>query len=115
VPHMRPPAWTPPARAVLVLICLLVVLLNVFDAVATLEIMRRGGEEANPLARPMIKEGAVTFFTWKMGLALVCASALGLLARIHRAAWWLLIGACVGYGALTGLHAYLLWFVTRPS
>ena len=112
---LRPPAWTPPTRVVLLLVCLLVVLLNAFDAVATLEVLRRGGEEANPLARPMIKEGDLAFFAWKMSLAVICASALGWAARTYRIAWWLLVGACVGYGALAGLHVYLLWFIQRPS
>ena len=106
--------WTPPHRTVLGLVCLLIVLLNAFDALATIEIIRRGGEEANPLARPMVDHGNLAFFLWKMGIASVCSVALALLARTRRAAWWLLCSATVAYATLAGLHVYLLWFVTHP-
>src|SRR5688572_14926022 len=81
MPAPRKTPWTPPHRIVLGFVCLLVVLLNAFDALATLEIVRRGGEEANPIARPMLDRGNLPFFLWKMGLALVCSAALALLAR----------------------------------
>jgi len=114
MPTSRKKPWTPPHRTVLALVCLSVVLLNAFDALATLEIARRGGEEANPLARPMLERGNVPFFLWKMGLAVVCAAALALLARARRAAWWLLCSAAAAYAALAVLHVYLLWFVRHP-
>jgi len=114
MPAPRKKPWTPPHRTVLGLVCLLVVLLNAFDALSTLEIVRRGGEEANPIARPMLDRGHLPFFLWKMGLALVCSVALALLARTRRAAWWLLCSAAFAYATLAGLHAYLLWFVRHP-
>lgn len=110
----RKKPWTPPHRTVLGLVCLIFVLMNAFDALATIEIVRRGGEEANPLARPMFERGNLPFFLWKMGLALVCSVALALLARSRRAAWWLLCSAAAAYAALAGLHVYLLWFVRHP-
>lgn len=111
-PHKKP--WTPPHWTVLGLVCLIVVLLNAFDAIATMEIIRRGGEEANPIARPMLDRGNLAFFLWKMGLALVCSAALALLARVHRAAWRLLCSAAAAYATLAVLHAYLLWFIKHP-
>ncbi|GEM_PF-2763944 len=106
--------WTPPDAGVLILICALIVLLNAFDAIATLEIARRGGEEANPIAKPMFERGALPFFLWKMGLATACAVILALLARVHRAAWYLTWAALAVYAGIAGLHAYLLWFAGRP-
>ena len=111
-PSRKP--WAPPPWSVLVLACILLVLLNVFDAIATFEIVRRGGEEANPIAKPMFDRGEVPFFLWKTGLTAGCAVILALLSRTHRAAWWLFRAAIVGYAAVALLHAYLLWFIKHP-
>ncbi len=110
---MRPSdavSWTPPPWRVLILVSLLVVLLNVFDALSTLELIRRGGEEGNPLARIMLRYGDATFFFWKTGLASACALALACFARVHRAAWLAFWGIIAVYAAVALLHAYLLWF-----
>jgi hypothetical protein len=107
-------AWTPPHAATLALTCLLAVLLNAFDALATLEIVRRGGEEANPLAEPMLERGAAAFLSWKLGIAAICSVALALISRKRRAAWILFRIAVVAYAALAALHVYLLWFASRP-
>src|SRR5690349_5146277 len=105
------PRWTPPAWRVLILLCLLVILLNVFDAVATVEIVRHGGEEANPFARPLFRYGDAAFLLWKLGLAVVCSIALACLSRTRRAAWWLFWTAATVYAGIACLHVYLLWFV----
>lgn len=106
--------WTPPAWRVLILISILVVLLNVFDAVSTLEVIRRGGVEANPLAEPVVAYGDATFFFWKVGLATACTVALALLSRVHRVAWWLFWFAAGVYAGIACLHVYLLWFLKHP-
>lgn len=106
--------WTPPDGRVLILACALAFLLNVFDAVSTLEIVRRGGEEANPIARPMVRFGDAVFFFWKTGLAGACTVALAVLARRRRFAWLALWCIVALYAALAALHAYLLWFLPRP-
>lgn len=110
-----PKPWTPPDWRVLILTCAFVILLNVFDALSTLEIIRRGGEEANPIASPMVDYGEAAFFFWKTGLASLCAFALACLSRIHRAAWWLFWMAVAVYSAIACLHVYLLWFLKHPS
>lgn len=106
--------WTPPPWSVLILVCVLVVLLNAFDALATFEIVRRGGEEANPIAKPMFDRGYVPFFLWKMGLAIGCSVILALLSRVHRAAWYVFWCAAAAYAAVALLHVYLLWFIKHP-
>jgi hypothetical protein len=114
---MQPPdavRWTPPSWRVLTLVCLLVILLNVFDAVSTLEVIRRGGEEGNPLARIMLRFGDAAFFFWKTGLASACAIAIACLARVRRAAWWGFWAVVAIYGAIAALHVYLLWIIA-PS
>lgn len=107
-------AWTPPHAATLALTCLLVVLLNAFDALATMEIVRRGGEEANPIAEPMLERGAAAFLTWKLGLAAACSIALALISTRRRAAWILFRLAVAAYACVAVLHVYLLWFASRP-
>lgn len=107
--------WTPPDGRVLILVFTLVVLLNVFDAVSTLEIIRRGGEEANPIAGPMVPYGDAAFFFWKMGLASACAAALAVIARKRRFAWVGLRCVAALYAGLAAFHVYLLWFISRPS
>ena len=106
--------WTPPGGRVLILVFTLVVLLNVFDAISTLEIIRRGGEEANPIARPMVPYGDAAFFFWKMGLASACAAALAVIARKRRFAWLALQAVTALYAVLAAFHVYLLWFLSRP-
>lgn len=115
MPPMRPPDWTPPPGVILALWAVLLVGLNVFDAFATVEIVRRGGEEANPLVRPLLERGFAAFLAWKAFVSGACATALALVARAHRMAWWLLVSACAAYALLGFLHAYLLLFVARPS
>src|SRR5690349_20342871 len=110
----RPRPWTPPAGVVLFLLCVIVALLNVFDALATFEIVRRGGEEANPLAKPMFERGEIPFFLWKTAVTVVSAALLALGARRYRFAWWALLAGAAFYAAIAFLHAYLLFFVTRP-
>lgn len=107
--------WTPPHWIVLSLVCLLVILLNAFDALATIEIGRRGGDEANPIAKPMFDRGALAFFLWKVGLSGSCAVMLALMSRVHRAAWYLSWVAVAVYAAIASLHVYLLWFIKHPS
>ncbi|HJV33327.1 MAG TPA: DUF5658 family protein [Patescibacteria group bacterium] len=106
--------WTPPDRRVLILTCAIVFLLNVFDAVSTLEIVRRGGGEANPIASPMLQFGDAAFFFWKMGLASACVAALAVIARKRRFAWLALRCVTAIYAVLAAIHAYLLWFLSRP-
>lgn len=108
-------AWRPPSWRVLVLAGILVIMLNVFDALSTLEIVRRGGEEANPIARKLFEYGDATFFFWKTGLASACAIALALGSRRKRFAWHGLWFAIAIYAAVAALHVYLLWFLRHPS
>lgn len=112
-PSKRP--WAPPSWSVLILVSALVVLLNAFDALATIEIVRRGGEEANPVARPMFERGHAAFLVWKMGLSTACTVILAIISRLHRAAWYLFWVAVGAYACIAALHVYLLWFIARPS
>lgn len=110
-----PATWTPPPWRVLTLTCLLIVLLNAFDALATMEIVRRGGEEANPIVEPLLSHGQLAFFLWKMLLATACSGALALLSAKYRFAWRGFKLAVIVYASIAVLHVYLLHFAQRPS
>lgn len=112
---MRPvKMWAPPtAHWVLISLCALV-FLNVIDALATIEIIGRGGEEGNPIVRPLFEIGSSFFFFCKLSLILPLAIMLAWYARSCRFAWWMLCLANSVYIAIAGLHAYLLLIVAHP-
>ena len=90
---------------------LLLVALNVFDAVASLTLLRAGANEANPLLVALASAPALFVAVkaaWSFGLGF-------LLGWLHNAGSKLaapgLVACVVAYAALAGYHAAL--FVTR--
>jgi len=65
------------------LVGILIVLLSVFDAFATLTLMSRGATEANPLMAPLVTGSGHGFAYWKLGLTIVGVLVLTALARIR--------------------------------
>ncbi len=82
-----------------------VVVLCILDAVLTLDLLGRGGEEANPVMRALLSSGHETFFAVKV-LITVIGGAILLRLRALPVARAGLVITVVGYGLLTGYHAY---------
>ena len=90
-----------------------IVLMNAFDAWATLVLIRRGAAEANPVMRWVMSHGLDHFWAWK--IFVVTALLIGLAAAADKfslARAGLILAAGV-FTALTALHAYLL--LTVPA
>lgn len=82
-----------------------VVLLCVLDAWLTLDVLRRGGEEANPIMDAVLGLGHEAFFAVKVLVTALGGAFLVRLRALPVARAGLVI-AVVGYVALTGYHAY---------
>lgn len=103
--------WVPPtARLAVISLCALIAL-NVIDALATIEIIGRGGEEGNPIMQPLFRISPSFFLFYKIGLILTCGAMLAWFAPSRRLAWRMLCLANCVYLAIAGLHVYLLMFV----
>ena len=83
---------------------ILVLLFSSADAVLTLELMRHGAYEANPLMRPLVSGSGLVFALVKVGLTASGVVLLTLLARMRLfgrlPAGLLLYLFLAGYGAL---------------
>jgi hypothetical protein len=99
----HPPQWL--ATAILIL------LFSSADAVLTLELMRQGAYEANPLMRPLVDGSGLAFTLVKVGLTAGGVVVLTLLARVRvlgsLSAGVLLYLVLAGYLALI-LYEYRL-------
>lgn len=107
-------AWVPPSRGVLVLCAVLMILLHVFDLLATLEILRHGGQELNPVARTWFALGDEAATAFKMSIAVFLAVTLCVLTRrapaAHRRTFWRLLCLAIGLQtAIMCLHVFLLF------
>jgi hypothetical protein len=85
-------------------IAILILLFSSADAVLTLELMRHGAYEANPLMRPLVGGSALTFTLVKVGLTAGGVVMLTLIARMRvfgrLSAGLLLYVLLAGYAAL---------------
>lgn len=92
-------AWEWAAVAALLALC-------VADLLLTLDVLERGGEEANPVMRWALERGTGTFAALKLGLTLL--GALVLLVRV-RFRWMrqALLGLVAAYVLLLGWHAVI--------
>ena len=100
-----PTPWAPPSRRLRVTLLVFVFLANIFDALATLEFLRHGGQELNPLVGIALEHGAGFFLSWKIVAAAVVCAALAVRSGTHRAAWILLCATAVVYGLLSAYYA----------
>ncbi len=114
-------AWTPPAVLRVALVLLLLVLLNVFDACATLDAVRAGAVELNPVMRAALGHGPLSFLLAKMalgaGLAAFLAAVAGVPSRLRRErrfAWYGLCGLAGVYGVLFVWHVLVASHVIMP-
>jgi hypothetical protein len=95
-------------------IAIIILLLSVADALLTLELVRHGAIEANPLMAPLVYGSGHGFALWKLGLTSLGVIILTLLAR-----WRFLGRIAVGsilYVVLCGylvLVGYELWLLRQ--
>lgn len=95
------------------LVGLLIVLLSVFDAFATLTLLARGATEANPFMAPLVTGSGHSFAYWKLGLTISGVVVLTALARIRlfgglRVGLLLYVVLAV-YVCLVAYECQLLW------
>jgi hypothetical protein len=94
----------PPLRVVGLILCVLVG--SLVDALLTLEYLRRGGSEANPLMALALTYGPAAFLGLKMGLSGVGVWVLAAHQQVPLALRGLL-GLAVVYGLLLVCHVVL--------
>lgn len=106
-------AWQPPSRIVLALCAVLLLLLHVFDLVATINVLRHGGHEINPVMRAWFDHSEIAASIVKMTLAVYLTVLLTVLTRAapkkyRRAFWRLLLAAIITQVIVMCWHLYLL-------
>jgi len=99
---------TPPRPRSIVLVFLFLVAANVFDVAATIEVIRRGADEWNPLMQYALSVGPWYFFFLKFTVITGGAAFLAVYARKMRLAWWGLCAMAGVYFLLALLHLFLL-------
>lgn len=109
--------WTPPSVRLIALLYALLLVSNGFDAHATIDAVRHGAVELNPIMAFALSYGVAAFVATKMLLAGGLGLALAILARRKRLAWYGLIGVSTAYGivlvwqvalALCGSHLMIV-------
>jgi hypothetical protein len=98
-------------------VALLILLFSFADALLTLELLRHGAYEANPLLARLLQSGGLSFAATKIGLT--GAGVLILTVLAHARAFgrrvpvsFVLYAVLAGYAALIG---YELWLIERIS
>ena len=85
---------------------LAILVLNILDALFTLDYISKGGSEANPLADSLLQRGDAYFIYAKCLLVAVCLVFL-LLHKTFRFVSWALCFLVGFYGILLVYHIYL--------
>lgn len=109
----RPP-WRPPSWTTVSVLSAAFVAMYVVDALATLELIKRGAEEASPLPQQAIGIGPLFFFGWKACLGVFGGLLFAFGTRRHRWCWWSFVAVLCAMTALTLLHVCFLLLVPRP-
>ncbi|HEV2286341.1 MAG TPA: DUF5658 family protein [Steroidobacteraceae bacterium] len=91
-------------------IAILILLFSSADAVLTLELMRHGAYEANPLMRPLVGGSALAFTLVKVGLT---AGGVVLLTLIARMRVWGRLSAGILLYLLLAVYAALMLYEFR--
>src|SRR3954471_15345772 len=92
-------------------ITILILLLCSADALLTLSLIARGGQELNPFMDPLVRGSGHAFAVWKFGLTATGVVFLTLLARLRvfgRAVGTLLYIVLAMYAVLVGYELFLL-------
>lgn len=92
-------------------VTLLILLLCGADALMTLALIARGGQELNPVMDPLVQGSGHAFAAWKFGLTALGVVVLTLLARLRvfgRAVGTVLYMVLGMYAVLVGYEVFLL-------
>ena len=95
-----PVVRTPPRVRLVLLLFVLLVTFHAFDAWSTVEAVRNGAIELNPIMAWLLARGTATFLAVKMGLACGGGLFIALTSRRYRLAWYGLIGLTAIYGVV---------------
>ncbi|HTK03978.1 MAG TPA: DUF5658 family protein [Candidatus Eisenbacteria bacterium] len=107
VPEVR---WRAPRVRLIVLLYALLIVFNGFDAHSTLDAVRLGAVELNPVMAALLTYGPWVFILAKMGLACGFGLVLAYWSRRHRLAWYGLIGVTAIYGSVFIWQVALVFF-----
>jgi uncharacterized protein DUF5658 len=115
-----PAVRTPPRVRLILLLYVLFITFHAFDAWSTVEAMRNGAVELNPVMAALLARGTATFVVAKMGVAVVGGFVLAYFSRRKRLAWYGLIGVTVVFGAVAAWHVALVLYgpqltITLPA
>ncbi|MBS0364691.1 MAG: hypothetical protein JSR67_02570 [Proteobacteria bacterium] len=88
-------------------VAILIMMLSVGDALLTLELLRRGAYEANPMMAPLLADSGLAFAMVKIGLTAAGVLLLTQLARL-RAFGGITVGAVLY--AVLALYGALIWY-----
>lgn len=89
---------------------LISIVMSGYDAVATMEHIRRGvALEANPLMDSLIQRHAVAFFAVKMGITVVCLAVCYAYSHLRAARLGLRLSV-VAYSMVCLYHAGIVFF-----
>ena len=92
-------------------VSILILLLCSADALLTLTLIARGGEELNPFMDPLVHGSGHAFAAWKFGLTAAGVVLLTLLARLRvfgKGVGTILYGVLGMYAVLVGYELFLL-------
>lgn len=94
-------------------VAILILLLSIFDAFATLTLLDRGANEVNPFMAPLVEGSGHSFAYWKLGLTISGVIVLTVLARIRILGRFrvgmLLYAVLALYVVLVAYESWLLW------
>lgn len=114
--------WTPPRPRLVVLVYLLIVGFNAFDAFATLAALDKGADELNPLMRAALELGPAAFIAVKMALIGFLCALLALVTmwrtrqvRERKFAWTSLRLLTAVYGLVFVWHIGIVVYASSLS
>lgn len=108
------PTWAPPRPRLVILVFLLLLAANVFDAAATLRVIALGVEEWNPIMRYAVGVGPRFFVAVKMAMTAGLGGAIAVCALRWRWVWWALCLLTAGYIGLLIVHIVFLTILRIP-
>lgn len=99
--------WTPPRVRTVIIVCVIFIAANIFDAWSTLYVLRHEATEFNPIMGFAIKLGPQWFYAVKILLPVLVSIPLGIYAPRRRGTWQMLVALTLFF---THLAAYSLAF-----
>jgi len=115
VPNVPDVRWRAPRVRLIVLLYVLLVVFNAFDAHSTIDAVANGAVELNPVMAALLAHGAWVFLVVKMGMICGFGLMLALYSRRKRLAWYGLLGVTTVYGIVFAWQVALVFFAEHLS